>query len=411
MKTAFFLIAAVLASVVPLSARTITAAEYYFNTDPGPGKGTPIPVEAAETVRLTVNVPPAMIAALPDGGVHFLTCRVRDEEGNWSIAFSRPVHKQDPGPDQTEAPVVVAAEYYINTDPGPGKGTPIPVEAALSPRLTVDVLSATLAALPEGVHFLTCRVRDAQGDWSVAFSRPFHKEAPAPAAPMLARVEYRWHRDGQPIAEAVSLNAAPNTVSAAWLRESPMPAGQQGDAFQLVFTPYDSAGNRGISATRKVTLAPPPTLAETLAAALPGASPQDLAPEGNPLGDAFNNLQKYYLGLDPTKVEGESAVSLVVPETGAAARRAPRSGGIVTHSENSGNQIGLQFQRSRYTQRVTGIVESSSSLTEDSWEPVKTTEEVTPLDAFTDTVTIRLPPPGQGETRRFLRLRVKGTAP
>ncbi len=293
------------------------------------------------------------------------------------------------------ARTITAAEYYFNTDPGPGNGTPVPVaDAQQTVRLTVDVPPATIAALPDGVHFLVARVRDDEGNWSVAFSRPVHKEAPPAEDPLLARVEYQWHQDGQPVSAAVPLDAPAGSVSAFWLPESPMPEGEEGDTFQLVVTPYDSAGNRGISATREVTLAPPPALADTLAAAFPGAPPEVLAPEGNPLGDVFNNLQKYYLGLDPVQIEGGSAVSLVVPET-------PPAG--------EGGRMGLRFQRNRYMRGVAGVVETSTSLSEGSWEPVETVEEVSPLDAFTDEVIVRMPEPEPGETRRFLRLRVEET--
>lgn len=309
------------------------------------------------------------------------------------------------------ARTIAAAEYYFNTDPGPGNGTPIPVaDAQQTVRLTVDVPPATIAALPDGVHFLVARVRDDEGNWSVAFSRPVHKEAPPAEDPLLARVEYQWHQDGQPVSAAVPLAAPAGSVSSFWLPESPMPEGEEGDAFQLVVTPYDSAGNRGISATREVTLAPPPALADTLAAAFPGAPTEVLAPEGNPLGDVFNNLQKYYLGLDPVQIEGGSAVSLVVPETPPAAEgmAAPFLLRALGSAGESG-RMGLRFQRSRYTRGVAGVVETSTSLSEGSWEPVETVEEVSPLDAFTDEVIVRMPEPEPGETRRFLRLRVEET--
>jgi len=396
MKTAFLLLASLfLAGAAPLSARTITAAEYYFDTDPGPGHGTPIPLAAAGAVFLQVDVPLATIAALPDG-VHFLTCRTLDDEGNWAIAISRAFHKT-PVSALEQSPVV-AAEYFIDSDPGPGHGTPLAVQAALSQSLAVDIPVEVIAALEDGVHFFASRMKDAQGDWSIAVSRAFYKETLFPDA-VLARVESQWHLNGQPIAEAVSLNAPPNTATAFWLPEVPLPDGQEGDAFQLVLTPYDSSGNRGVSATREVTLAPPPTLEETLAAVFSNASPEDLGPLGNPLGDTLNNLQKYYLGRDPATRSASPAISIEMPGTSPAFPRGVRD-------SPSSSPVVLRFTRSRYTRDVTGTVEVSATLEEDSWIPVEAMEEVTPLDAFRDLVSLKPLPLADEVGRQFFRLKV-----
>lgn len=69
--------------------------------------------------------------------------------------------------------------------------------------------------------------------------------------------------------------------------------------------------------------------------------------------------------------------------------------------------VALLYTRNRYARNVTGTVEASISLTENSWAPVEAVEEVTPLDPYTDQVILRPIPPPDGGGRHFYRLKVK----
>lgn len=69
---------------------------------------------------------------------------------------------------------LAGAEYFLNTDPGPGNGIAIPAPAAGQP-FAAQVPAGVIAALPNGTHFLVCRIADEEGNWSIAFARPFFK--------------------------------------------------------------------------------------------------------------------------------------------------------------------------------------------------------------------------------------------
>jgi len=60
----------------------ITAAEYFFDTDPGIGSGTDIIVTDGFTIDedLVIQVPAAMV-----DGDHYLYLRVQDQDGTWSL--------------------------------------------------------------------------------------------------------------------------------------------------------------------------------------------------------------------------------------------------------------------------------------------------------------------------------------
>ncbi|NRA94095.1 MAG: T9SS type A sorting domain-containing protein [Psychroserpens sp.] len=64
------------------NAALITAAEYFFDIDPGIGNGTPIDLDDSVSIDedLSVDVP----VDLPDGD-HFLYIRVQNTDGTWSL--------------------------------------------------------------------------------------------------------------------------------------------------------------------------------------------------------------------------------------------------------------------------------------------------------------------------------------
>lgn len=243
-----------LAALTASSDAEIIAAEYYINADPGPGNGTPVAnVAPATLATINIDVPAPTIAALP-AGTHLLTARVQNAAGAWSVAFTRPFLKADPVAPTLAT--VLAAEYYIDIDPGPGNGTPVPTSPGqMSATFQIDVPPPVTAALSSGVHWITGRVKNSAGQWSVAFTRPFMKADPvADPVKLATRIEYQWHLNGTPVKDPVILT--PDTpaqqISFAFLAS--LQGLTEGVTYQLVATPYDSAGTRGISGTKLVKM-------------------------------------------------------------------------------------------------------------------------------------------------------------
>jgi hypothetical protein len=131
----------------------ITRAEYFFNTDPGFGQGTPISITPGKFVDLNFT---ANTTGLPPG-IHTLFVRVKS--GNWSQSHARQVGVS-PGAGITRA------EYFFDTDPGFGLGTPM----AVTPGKLVELnVNAVATGLSPGIHTLFIRVKS--GKWSQAHSR------------------------------------------------------------------------------------------------------------------------------------------------------------------------------------------------------------------------------------------------
>lgn len=139
----------------------ITAVEYFFNTDPGFGNGTPLPASTATDIFISQSI---NISGLSPG-VHQLYIRVRTDKG-WG-ATNRSILHIVHGlnvPSVTLAPVV-KAEYFIDTDPGPGNAVNLPITSGRD--VSITNFAANIGGLNDGVHHFFIRTQDAAGSWSL----------------------------------------------------------------------------------------------------------------------------------------------------------------------------------------------------------------------------------------------------
>ena len=205
----------------PATPQNVVAAEYFINTDPGAGSGTPIPVSAALDIN---NIPVAInTASLLPATTNLLFLRTKNNEGRWSITNVKqfaviitndPIYPATPAAPQN----VVAAEYFINTDPGAGNGTSIPVTAALNiNNIAVAVNTASLS--PATTNRIYLRTKNNEGRWSITNIKEFVVSitgdpaySSAPAAPQnITGAEYFIDTDpGIGGGTAISLTAAIN---------------------------------------------------------------------------------------------------------------------------------------------------------------------------------------------------------
>jgi len=297
-----------LVGVVPslrAAAPEVVAAEYYIDTDPGPGNGTPIPgVNPGEEVQVAVDIPVSRVADLPLG-IHFLTVRFRNAEGEWSVAFSRVVERV--GPPASDDGRLAGAEYYLDTDPGPGNG--VPILGAVDPttaEMAVEIPVAAVASMTPGIHFMAVRFRNADGSWSSAFSRLVAKEDPTPEPPLLlAGVELRWLLDGQPVGQASVFAAQPPADEIRLQSVASVATLAEGRTYRLVATPLDVSGNRGDSASVSVTVAITDNDGDGITDSWEtanGLNPALAADAGQDSdGDGLTNLEEFTRGTHPRR--------------------------------------------------------------------------------------------------------------
>jgi hypothetical protein len=150
-------------------APNISRIEYFFDQDPGYGKGITVGFTAS-TVVSNVNV--AADLTTLTGGVHVLFARSLDAQGNWSQIASQAFVKFG----SAILGNITYVEYFFDNDPGFGNGVSVPI----TPAITVAGLNivADITPLSVGGHKLYVRSRDVTGSWSIVANSNFTKVAP-----------------------------------------------------------------------------------------------------------------------------------------------------------------------------------------------------------------------------------------
>ncbi|MEO6037704.1 MAG: putative metal-binding motif-containing protein, partial [Saprospiraceae bacterium] len=140
------------------STPNIDKLEYFFNTDPGVGNGTAIPINTGASVSTAIALPTTSLAT----GFHRLYVRARYVDGRWGLVETRSFYLY---PTSTFPQNIVAAEVFFDTDPGVGQGTAISLGAA-APSIATNI-QVTVPNLALGTHFLYLRAKFANGSWSL----------------------------------------------------------------------------------------------------------------------------------------------------------------------------------------------------------------------------------------------------
>jgi hypothetical protein len=148
------------------AGKLISGIEYFIDTDPGFGKATSIEVPTPEN-DLTINFS-SSANTLPEG-FHYLCIRVKDDLSKWGLPVQRIfyVFKQPSDADIE----ITGVEYFIDTDPGFGMGTPIAIPSP-DKDLTLN-FSVDVSALNDGDHVLYVRSKDGLNRWGQMHSQGF----------------------------------------------------------------------------------------------------------------------------------------------------------------------------------------------------------------------------------------------
>lgn len=146
-------------SITTAFAQIVNNAEYFFDTDPGPGNGTPISISTpGVSVTFPAQIPTNLLP-----GFHWLGIRVKDSDGKWSLFQRKDFYVSQPG---TDLPIITRAEYFFDNDPGVGGGTPLNFQTtgfSVSQTFPITVP----VSMTGGTHYLAIRVKDQAGHWSL----------------------------------------------------------------------------------------------------------------------------------------------------------------------------------------------------------------------------------------------------
>ncbi|WP_288954951.1 T9SS type A sorting domain-containing protein [uncultured Polaribacter sp.] len=146
---------------ITYSESSIVRAEYFFDTDPGYGKGENIPLDASGkeiSQAFTVDV-----SSLEEG-FHIIYFRVQNGNKEWSTFERSMFYKSGAAFMQPEESPIIAAEYYFNEFKDYGKGTAITVATNSEGNFETDINTGNLT---EGEHLLFVRAKNEAGIWGL----------------------------------------------------------------------------------------------------------------------------------------------------------------------------------------------------------------------------------------------------
>ena len=152
MKNYLLSCALVLCTAISFS-QDIETAEYFWDTDPGVGNGIEISITPGQSIDALATISATGLEA----GLHTIYIRTMDANNRWSHYKSVLVMIQ--GNDVFE---IVAAEYFWDTDPGVGNGTPINI----NPDFSITSQLTLTADIAPGIHYLHIRLMDESNSWS-----------------------------------------------------------------------------------------------------------------------------------------------------------------------------------------------------------------------------------------------------
>lgn len=130
----------------------ITDAEYFIDSDPGVGSGTSLVITSGNTIDETFTIPSVGISE----GLHVLHIRVK-ENGVWSLYYRQHFYVLEDATTKPTSKPIAAAEYFVDSDPGVGSGTSLPITSGNTIDETFTIPSTGI--LP-GLHVLHIRVQD-----------------------------------------------------------------------------------------------------------------------------------------------------------------------------------------------------------------------------------------------------------
>ncbi len=195
-------------NIVTLNSSPIAAVEYFIDTDPGVGNGTPLATTGGQTITTNYNI----VLPTLTTGFHNLFIRTKNATGVWGMYEGRVFYVRPTTVVLSSSPVV-AAEYFFNTDPGIGSGTAL---ASFASSQTLNVTTTAITTgLSQGFHNLFIRTKNAAGQWSMYEGRTVYVRPPATILSVspIVSAEYFYNTDpGVGLGTAISTGVATNTL-------------------------------------------------------------------------------------------------------------------------------------------------------------------------------------------------------
>jgi hypothetical protein len=142
---------------------SVTAAEYFFDNDPGQGSGFGL----ALTSNTIVSASQLASVSSLSLGRHVVYVRLKSQKGNWGAPVGTAVTVSKPTTGERS---ITGAEYFFDSDPGIGLGQSLSVTSGLVIAVQQDVSDM---GLNRGLHTIYIRLKDSFGYWSAPLGCKF----------------------------------------------------------------------------------------------------------------------------------------------------------------------------------------------------------------------------------------------
>jgi len=144
--------------VASFAQPNVSAGEYFFDKDPGYGKGKTITVSPHDT--LITQQFNATTSALTNG-FHKLYTRFKDSSGKWSVTYRSNAEITR----TSDTPKITAVEYFFSGDKGFGNAT----EKTFATTSADSVFKIKIAydKIPANADTIFIRAEDSLGNWSI----------------------------------------------------------------------------------------------------------------------------------------------------------------------------------------------------------------------------------------------------
>jgi chitodextrinase len=154
--------------------QSVTQAEYFIDTDPGVGLGTPLSAVDGSLDEVFEEVT-ANYGASAGLGLHTLFIRFRNSDGTWGSVYTKPFTITAAGSQTVPVPAsLTQAEAFVDTDPGQGGGLALAAADGTMDEFFEEAAATYTGSggLSLGLHALFVRFRNSDGTWGNAFTRP-----------------------------------------------------------------------------------------------------------------------------------------------------------------------------------------------------------------------------------------------
>ena len=353
-------------------AATITAMEYYIDTDPGRGSGTSIPSidgsynSTVETGQVAVATSSLKV------GPHMVYVRAKSSTGVWGTFPPMLLYVYD-------RPTVAAAEYYIDTDPGIGNATSLQaVDGVMgSVQELITATTVPIGGLAMGTHTLYIRARNSRGLWGPTRAIPFEVQRTLFIAG--ADCGLGGLGDTAPTGTIYAMDAVNNPFDSVVedVVKAGVKAATQVGTYRAFVRTRDSLSLTSAWSYAEFRVA---TNGYYIWAGDYGLSGIDAVPDADPAGDGVMNAVKYACNMNPALAGGFS----LPPGTGASGLP-----NVSLTGTSESRRLRLEYLRRKDTDSITYQVFFTSTLSPPAgWQPATGSETVTAMNPTWERVRI-----------------------